>query len=94
MNYNLSTSTREFTNIFRKFLTKCSSFNSTYFGGGGMRYITMRRRDTEKIVKTTSINSNEVFRGFRLIRLNQNLIALFTNILNPHPLRPDVRGEL
>ena len=28
-----------------------------------MRYITMRRRDTEQIVRTASINSNEVIRG-------------------------------
>ena len=28
-----------------------------------MRHITMRRRDTEKIVRTASINSNEVIRS-------------------------------
>ena len=32
-NYNLSTSTREFLHIFRKFFIKCSSFKSNYFGG-------------------------------------------------------------
>ena len=30
-----------------------------------MRYITMRRRYTEQIVRTASINSNEVIRGTR-----------------------------
>ena len=34
-----------------------------------MRYITMRRRDTEQIVRTSSINSNEVIRGLTWIRL-------------------------
>ena len=58
-NYNLSTGTREFLHIFRKFFIKYSSFKSIYFRGG-MRYITMRRRDIEQIVRTASINSNEV----------------------------------
>ena len=39
-----------------------------------MRYITMRRRDTEQIVRTASINSNEVIRGLRWIRLKVTLI--------------------
>ena len=34
-----------------------------------MRYITIRRRDTEQIVRTASINSNEVIRGLTWIRL-------------------------
>ena len=29
-----------------------------------MRYITMRRRDIEQIVRTASINANEVIRGY------------------------------
>ena len=91
-NYNLSTSTREFLQIFRKLFIKSSSFKSIYFGGG-MRYITIRRRDTEQIVRTASINSNEVIRGLTWIRLKVTLIALFTNRPIPPPLRPDVRGE-
>ena len=90
-NYNLSTSTREFLQIFRKFFIKSSSFKSIYFGGG-MRYM-MRRRDTEQIVRTASINSNEVIRGLTRIRLKVTLIALLTNRPTPPPLRPDVRGE-
>ena len=38
-----------------------------------MRYITMRRRDTEEIVGTASINSNEVIRGLTWIRLKGHL---------------------
>ena len=45
-----------------------------------MQYITMRRRDTEQIVRTASINSNEVIRGLTWIRLKVTLIA-FTLIL-------------
>ena len=58
-----------------------------------MRYITMRRRDTEQIVRTASINSNEVIRGLKWIRLKVSLITLLTNRPTPPPLRPDVRGE-
>ena len=58
-----------------------------------MRYITMRRRDTEQIVRTASINSNDVIRGLTWIRLKVTLIALLTNRPTPPPLRPDVRGE-
>ena len=58
-----------------------------------MRYITMRRRDTEQIVRTASINSNDVIRGLTWIRLEVTLIALLTNRPTPPPLRPDVRGE-
>ena len=46
-----------------------------------MRYITMRRRDTEQRVRTASINSNEVIRGLTWIRLMVTLIALLTNAL-------------
>ena len=92
-NYNLSTSTREFLQIFRKLFIKSSSFKSIYFGGYYYYYITMRRSDTEKIVRTASINSNEVIRGLTWIRLKVTLIALFTNRPTPPPLRPDVRGE-
>ena len=40
-----------------------------------MRYITMRRRDIEQIVRTTSINSNEVIVmwGLKLSRLTYRL---------------------
>ena len=48
-----------------------------------MRYITMRRRDTEQIVRTASINSNEVIRGLTWIRLKVTLIALLTNRPTP-----------
>ena len=58
-----------------------------------MRYITMRRRYTEQIVRTASINSNEVIRGLTWIRLKVTLIALLTNRPTPPPLRPDVRSE-
>ena len=37
-----------------------------------MRYITMRRRHNEQIVRTASINPNEVSRGLTWIRLNNN----------------------
>ena len=74
-------------------LYNSSSFKSIYFGGG-MRYIAMRRRDTEqKIVRTASIDSNEVIRGLTWTRLNVTLVALLTNRPTPPPLRPDVRGE-
>ena len=41
----------------------------------------MRRRDTEQIVRTASINSNEVIRGLTWIRLK------VTNRPTPPPLR-------
>ena len=85
-NYNLATSTREFLQIFRKFFIKSSSFKSIYFGGG-MRYITMRRIDTEQIVRTASINSNEVIRGLTWIRLKVTLISLLANRPTPPPFR-------
>ena len=48
-----------------------------------MRYITMRRRDTEQIVRRSSINSNEVIRRCTWIRLKVTLIALLTNRPTP-----------
>ena len=58
-----------------------------------MRFITMRRRDTKQIVRTASVNSNEVIRGLTWIRLKVTLIAFLTNRPTPPPLRPDVQGE-
>ena len=45
-----------------------------------MRYITMRRRDTEQIVRTASINSNEVIRGLTWIRLTLSLRNYFLGL--------------
>ena len=50
-----------------------------------MQYITIKRRDTEQIVRTASINSNEAIRGLTWIRLKFTLIALLTNRPTPPP---------
>ena len=91
-NYNLSTSTREFLQIFRKLFIKVPVL-SPFILEGACGILQWDVRDPEQIVRTASINSNEVIRGLTWIRLKVTLIALLTNRPTPPPLRPDVRVE-